>query len=103
MDPDRTAPAETSAAPPPIRGPEADPGPRCTDRHPLRHAQRHSLEHAATRNGVRFGDDLLAAPRPLATRRGVETAAYGLACGTAASGPTRRGADHRRQLVAPRA
>src|SRR5216683_3306170 len=103
MDPDRTAAPDTSAAQPPIRGPEADPRPRRADRHPVRPAQRHPLEHAAARNGVRLRDDLLAAPGPLATRRGVETAACGPARRTAASGPTRRGADPRRQLVAQRA
>src|SRR5260370_17820405 len=103
MDPDRTAAPDTSAAQPPIRGPEADAGPRRADRHPVRPAQRHPLEHAAARNGVRLRDDLLAAPRPLATRRGVETTACGPAGRTAAAGPTRRGADRHRQLVAPRA
>src|SRR5260370_41239448 len=103
MDPDRTAAPDTSAAQPPIRGPEADAGPRRADRHPVRPAQRHPLEHAAARNGVRLRDDLLAAPGPLATRRGVETPACGPARRTAASAPTRRGAGPRRQFVPPRA
>ncbi len=72
---DRTAAAETPAAQPTIRRAEADPRPGGADRHSVRAAQRDAVEHAAARDGLRLGHDLLAAAGALAAGRRLEAAA----------------------------
>ena len=103
MGADRTAAAETAAAQPSIRRAEADSRPGGADGHSVRAPQRPAVEHAATRDGLRVGHDLLAAARPLATRRRVEAPARGAAGRTPPPRRARSGPRRRRQFVAPRA
>src|SRR5262245_1828326 len=103
MDPDRTAVTETTPTEPPVCGTQADSRPGRADGHPVRAAQRDSLEHAAAANGLRRRLDLLAAARSMATGRRLEAPPPRLTRGVAATGPARSGARRGRQRVAPRA
>jgi transposase len=101
MGPNRTTPAETTTAQPPIRRPRTDSGSRRPHGDPLRAADRTAVEPAAARDGLRLGHHLLATPRALATRGRLEAPAHGVAERVAATGPDRSGARRGRQFLAP--
>ena len=103
MGSNRTTLAETATARPTVCRSETDPRPRRTDRHSLCPAQRNPVEHAATRDGMRLRDDLLAAARPLAAGRRLDTAPSRPARGVASARPVGSGASGCRQCVTPRA
>src|SRR2546425_2248161 len=77
MDPNRAAAPETPTAQSSIRRAETHSRPGGADGHPVRAPQRHSVEHAATRDGLWRGHDLLAAPGALATGGRLEAPARG--------------------------
>src|SRR5437899_8028219 len=102
MGPHRTTASGTAAPQPTIRRPRTHPRSCRADGDSLRAADGTPLEHAAARDGLRLGYDLLAAPRALATGRRVEALAYGPAQRIAPTGPNRFGPRRSRQFVAPR-
>jgi transposase len=98
----RTVVAKTPLAAPPVRRPAADPRPRRADGHSVCAAERRALEHVAEGNGLWLGDDLLAPPAALATRRRVETAPSRAVGGAAAARPSQFEVGRRRQCLSPR-
>jgi len=86
-----------------ICGAEAASRSRCAHGHSLRPAERRPVEPAATGNGLRLRQYLLATARALATRRRLETAPCGPARGATTTWSTRLGAGRGRQLLPPRA
>src|SRR5678815_51863 len=77
MGPNRTTAPEAPAPQPAICRPRAHSGSRRPDRDSLRVTDRPPVEHAATRDGLWIGHDLLASARPLATRGRLEAFTHG--------------------------
>ena len=103
MVPHRTALAETpTTQQAPCRA-EAHSRPRGADGHSLCAPHRAPLEPAPTGDGLRVRHDLLAPPRAVATRGGLEAPPSRLAGRVEAARRSRPGPRDRRQLLAPRA
>src|SRR5580765_7563578 len=98
MGPNRTTAPETAASQPTIRRPRADSGSRGPDGDSLRVADRTPVEHAATRDGLRVGHDLLASARALATCGRLEALTHGPAQRVAPPRPDRFGPRRGRQF-----
>jgi len=103
MGPNRTTAPEAPAPQPAICRPRAPSGSRRPDRDSLRVTDRPPVEHAATRDGLWIGHDLLASARPLATRGRLEAFTHGPAQRVATTRPDRFGPRRGRQFLAPRA
>src|SRR5258706_16243094 len=98
MGTDRTTAAETPAAKPAIRRRDTDTRSGGVDGDSVRAGQRRALEHAAARDGLRLGDDVLATAGPLATGRRVEAIARGAFDGIAPPRPAGSRPSRGRQL-----
>lgn len=102
METARTPASQTAAAQPPTRRSETDPRPRGADGDSVCAPQRHSVEHAASADGLRVRQYVLAPARAVATRRRLETAASGRTHRITSTGPTRSRPRGGRQCLAPR-
>jgi transposase len=98
----RAITAGASTTQPAIRGTQADPRSRSTDRHRVRAALGHCVEPAAARDGLRFGNGVLAATRSVAKGGRVATHPRNPAGRDAPSRPTRYVACPSRQLFSSR-
>src|SRR5688572_1906497 len=102
MDSDRTAAAQTQASRSPTRRSQTHTRPRGADGDLVCAPQRHPVEHAAEGDGLRLREHVLAAARPLATGRRLETVTHGVANRAAPARRARCGAGDRRQCLPPR-